>query len=191
MRMRPFLFLLAALALALPAAGRAAPMRFRLDPEATFVWFEVLHFRTSTLRARFGPLDGWASYDPEAGTGEVAIEVHTATVDSGIKVFDARLRRNDLLASEAWPSAWFVARQWKFDAGGRPAEVRGEFTLRGVSEPLSLVADRFACSTQEGVERCGGDFHAELDRSDFGINFGSPFVSDHVRLVVRVEGVRQ
>ena len=188
--MRKRLLALAALAaLALPAA--AAPQHYRLDPEATFVWFEVLHFRTSTLRARFGPLDGWASYDPEAGTGEVAIEVHTADVDSGTRAFDARLRRQDLLASEAWPSAWFVARQWRFGADGRPAEVRGEFTLRGVSQPLSLFADRFACTSEAGVERCGGDFHAELRRSDFGINFGVPFVADRVRLVVRVEGVRE
>ena len=188
--MRKRLLALAALAaLALPAA--AAPQHYRLDPEATFVWFEVLHFHTSTLRARFGPLAGFATLDPEAGTGEVAIEVHTADVDSGTRAFDARLRRQDLLASEAWPSAWFVARQWRFGADGRPAEVRGEFTLRGVSQPLSLFADRFTCTSEAGVERCGGDFHAELRRSDFGINFGVPFVADRVRLVVRVEGVRE
>ena len=182
--------LLAGLA-ALPA--RAAPASYRLDPEATFAWFEVVHFRTSTLRGRFGPLQGVATFDAAAGTGEVAIEVDTATVDSGMAPFDVRLRRPDLLASEDYPKAWFVARRWRFDAQGLPAEVRGEFTLRGVSQPLSLIADRFACraGADGGPEVCGGDFHAEFRRSSFGMTFGLPFVADHVRLLVRVEGVRQ
>jgi polyisoprenoid-binding protein YceI len=184
-----------AIALAFLAAfgpSRAAPVAYRLDPEATFVWFEVLHFRTSTLRGRFGPLQGFATFDAAAGTGEVAIEVDTATVDSGMAPFDVRLRRPDLLASEANPNAYFVASRFRFD-GGAPAEVRGEFTLRGVSQPLSLIADRFAChaGADGGPEVCGGDFHAEFRRSAFGMTFGLPFVADHVRLLVRVVGVRQ
>ena len=182
-----------AIALALIAAcasSQAAPVAYRLDPEATFVYFEVLHFRTSTLRGRFGPLAGFVRFDAAAGTGEIGIEVATGTVDTGLKVFDARLRQPDLLASEAYPKAWFVAREFHF-TNGQPSEIRGEFTLRGESQPLSLVADRFACHTDAGREVCGGDFHAEFHRSAFGMTFGLPFVSDRVRLVVRVEGVRE
>jgi polyisoprenoid-binding protein YceI len=185
---------LALAALALVAAcgsSRAAPVAYRLDPEATFVYFEVLHFRTSTLRGRFGPLAGFVRFDAAAGTGEIGIEVATDTVDTGTKVFDARLRQPDLLASEAYPTAWFVAREFHF-TNGQPSEIRGEFTLRGESQPLSLVADRFACSHNDaGREVCGGDFHAEFRRSAFGMTFGLPFVGDTVRLRVRVEGVRE
>jgi polyisoprenoid-binding protein YceI len=182
-----------AIALALLAAcgsSRAAPVAYRLDPEATFVYFEVLHFRTSTLHGRFGPLAGFVRFDAAAGTGEIGIEVATGTVDTGMKVFDERLRQPDVLASEAYPTAWFVARDWHF-ANGQPSEIRGEFTLRGESQPLSLVADRFACHTDAGREVCGGDFHAEFRRSAFGMTFGLPFVGDTVRLRVRVEGVRE
>lgn len=182
-----------AIALALVAAcgsSQAAPVAYRLDPEATFVHFEVLHFRTSTLRGRFGPLAGFVRFDAAAGTGEIGIEVATGTVDTGMKAFDARLRQPDLLASEAYPNAWFVAREFHF-TNGQPSEIRGEFTLRGESQPLSLVADRFACHADAGREVCGGDFHAELRRSAFGMTFGLPFVGDRVRLLVRVEGVRE
>jgi polyisoprenoid-binding protein YceI len=181
------------IALALVAAfgtSRAAPVAYRLDPEATFVWFEVLHFRTSTLRGRFGPLAGFVRFDAAADTGEIGIEVATGTVDTGMKAFDARLRQPDLLASEGWPTAWFVAREWHF-VNGQPSEIRGEFTLRGKSQPLSLIADRFACRSDAGREVCGGDFHAEFRRSAFGMTFGLPFVGDRVRLLVRVEGVRE
>jgi polyisoprenoid-binding protein YceI len=187
--MRRVLALAFLLALAAPAA--AAPLSFRLDPDATFVYFEVVHFGTSTLRGRFGPLAGYAKFDAAAGTGEVAITVQTATVDSGIKPFDARVCQRDLLNCEGYPQAWFVARHWSFAPDGKPSEVRGEFTLRGESQPLSLYADRFACHDDAGREVCGGDFHAEFKRSVFGMTFGLPFVGDRVRLVVRVEGVRE
>jgi polyisoprenoid-binding protein YceI len=185
--------LLALAALLAAAPTFAAPVEFRFDPDATFVYFEFVHFGTSTLRGRFGPLNGHAKFDAEAGTGEVGITIDTATVDSGTPVFDARLRKADLLNSEGYPHAWFVAREWHFSKDGKPTEIRGEFTLRGESQGMSLYADRFDCHTDDASQReiCGGDFHAEFKRSAYGMTFGLPFVADRVRLVVRVEGVRQ
>lgn len=178
-----------ALALAaLPAAS--APASYVLDPEHTFVHFEFQHFATSTSRGRFGPLQGEVVLDRAAGRGEVSLRIATASVDTGVPVFNARLRQADLLASEAWPEAYFVARQVRFD-GDRVAEVRGEFTLRGTSQPLSLHARRFACRQADGSEICGGDFEGELLRSDFGATFGLPFVGDRVHLRVQVEGRRR
>ena len=70
--------------------------------------------------------------------------------------------------------------------------VRGEFTWRGVSQPLSLRTMRFACRNRaEAGQVCGGDFEGELKRSDFGATFALPFVADTVRLVVQVQGTRR
>jgi polyisoprenoid-binding protein YceI len=112
-----------------------------------------------------------------------------------VPVFDARIRAADLLASEAFPEAYFVATRFSFD-GERITEVRGEFTLRGTSQPLSLRALRYGCrrepnpATATVVEVCGGDFEGEFKRSDFGATFGLPFVADRVRLQVQIEGRR-
>jgi polyisoprenoid-binding protein YceI len=154
------------------------------------VHFEVLHFGTSTSRGRFGPVSGVVMLDRAAGRGEVGLRIPTASVDTGLPVFNARLREGDLLASAEFPDAFFVARNFRFE-GQILAEVRGEFTLRGVSQPLSLFARRFACRDDEGTEVCGGDFEGELLRSEFGATFGLPFVADRVRLVVQVEGRRR
>lgn len=180
------------LAWAAPAPASAEPVRYQLDPEHSFVWFEVLHFDTSTLRGRFGPIEGGVVLDREAGTGNLTVNVATAGVSSGVRVFDSRLREPDLLAVAEFPQASFVADRFVFDAG-RLAEVKGSLTLRGVRQPLTLRALRFACETREMLQRevCGGDFEAEFERSAFGIVFGSPFVADRVRLVIQVEGIRQ
>ena len=179
------------LALTLAPQGRAAPQAFALDPERSFVWFEVLHFGTSTLRGRFGPIDGAVELDREAGRGRLALTIDLRTVDTGVRVLDRRLMAPDLLAAEAAPEASFVAERFRFD-GPSLAEVRGEFWLRGVSQPLSLRAERFGCRPGPApwAETCGGDFSAEILRSTVGATFGLPFVADEVRLQVQVEGRR-
>jgi len=179
------------LALSVPLPVLAQPVVYRLDPQHSFVHFEVMHFGTSTLRGRFGPLAGFALLDRAAGTGQVSLRVPTQAVSTGLPVLDGRLRQPDLLASEAHPEAYFVAERFVFDAAAL-REVRGEFTLRGVSRPLTLRAQRFSCGLHPQLQRdwCGGDFEAELPRSDYGITFGLPLVADRVRLLVQVEAIR-
>lgn len=179
-------------AAALGAAGAvsAAPATYVLDAERSWVHFEVVHFGASTIRGRFGPAQGSVLLDRGAGRAEADVRVPTASVDTGVRPFDARLRRDDLLASAAHPEAYFVARQGRFE-GGRLVELRGEFTVRGTSQPLTLRALHFACRTDAGGETCGGDFEAELLRSSIGATFGLPFVADRVRLLVQVEGRRR
>lgn len=176
--------------LAGPAA--AEPVVYRLDPARSFVHFELRHFGTSTIRGRFGPLDGEVTLDRTVGLGQVDVAVDTARVSTGWRLFDARIREPDLLDSAAFPQARFVAADFRFD-GPRLAEVRGELTLRGVRRPLTLRALRFGCEPRPApaVEACGGDFEAMLARSEFGVAFGLPFVADSVRLVLQVEGVRR
>jgi polyisoprenoid-binding protein YceI len=170
----------------------AEPAVYRLDPTHSFVHFEVVHFGTSTLHGRFGPVAGEVTLDREVGRGQVSLAIETASVNTGTAALDARLRERDLLASAEQPQAFFVAEQFTFD-GSKLKEVRGEFTLRGISQPLSLKALRFNCYTSPLVRRevCGGDFEAQFERSSVGATLGLPFVADRVRLLIEVEGIRQ
>lgn len=178
--------------LALAAPARAEPVIYKLDPQHSFVTFEVLHFGTSTLRGRFGPIDGRVELDRQARSGWAALDIATASVDTGLPAFDARLREPDLLASQAYPTARFVASRFSFD-GPDVSAVSGELTLREVRQALELRALRFGCHTHPQLQRevCGGDFEGELQRGDFGASFGMPFVANRVRLRVQVEGIRQ
>jgi polyisoprenoid-binding protein YceI len=178
--------------LALVAPARAEPVVYRLDPEHSFVTFEVLHFGTSTLRGRFGGLQGYVELDRNAQLGFVSLQLHPAGVDTGLPAFDARLRESDLLASEAWPVATFTASRFEFE-GEAVSAVHGQLTLRGISQALELRALHFGCHTHPQLQRevCGGDFEGELNRGDFGASFGMPFIANRVRLLVQVEGIRQ
>jgi polyisoprenoid-binding protein YceI len=176
----------------LPLAASSAPQVFDLDPAQTFVHFEVLHFDTSTLRGRVGPVRGEVMLDADAGRGRLGLVIDMRTLDTGFRLLDARLRQRDLLDVGDHPEAWFVAERFRFEQG-QPVEVTGEFTLRGVSAPLTLRALRFGCVEATGTapQRCGGDFEGEVQRSRFGASFGLPLVADRVRLLVQAEGLRR
>jgi polyisoprenoid-binding protein YceI len=173
------------------AVAAAAPAAWQVDPQRTQVHWEVRHFDTSTARGRFERIQAQLGFDPAARRGELAVTVDTASVSSGLAVFDKVLRGPYMLNAEAHPTAWFIARQFIFD-GERLSTVRGELTLRGVSRGFELKALSFGCraGTAEGGEVCGGDFEGELRRSDFGIDYAQPFAADRVRLFVSVQARR-
>jgi len=182
--------LVAAVALVETAAAQSAT--YVLDPSHTQVTFEVLHLGTSTLRGRFNRIEGHVTLDRAARSGDVQITVDTSAVSTGVLPLDGLLRGAQGFVSQDHPKAYFIARQVSFD-GDKLASVRGEFSLRGGSQPLELRATNFNCYEHPMLKRevCGGDFEAELMRSSFGINHSLPFVGDRVRLLIQVEGVRQ
>jgi len=175
----------------LGAAAHAEPVTYAIDASHTKVYWETRHFGTSTHRGRFDTVEGNIVIDREKASGDVSISIATASVSSGVPALDGMLRGGSFLAAEAHPTAYFVARQLRFD-GDSLSALRGEFTLRGVSKPLALSASNFACRTDATLKRevCGGDFEAEILRSDYGSTFGLPFVGDKVRLLISIEGVR-
>ena len=182
----------AALAAVQAAAVAAEPATYAIDPSHTKVYWETRHFGTSTHRGRFDSVDGNIQFDRDSGRGDVSISIATASVSSGVPALDTVLRGGSFLASDAHPAAYFVSHGLRVE-GGRVQELRGEFTLRGDSLPLTLQATHFACRHDPMLKRevCGGDFEAEILRSDYGSTFGLPFVGDKVRLLIAVEGIRQ
>lgn len=177
---------------ALTGVARAEPVLYRFDPTHTSVTFELLHFGTSTIRGRFGPLNGEATLDRVARKGRVQVEIDTSQVNTGVPVLDARLKEGDMLAVASNPRAYLVAERVEFDDAGKVKALRGEFTLRGVSLPLTLTAIRFNCYTSPLIRRevCGGDFEGRFNRSAVGITHSLPFVADTVHLLVQVEAIR-
>ena len=147
---------------------------------------------TSTIRGRFDKSSGSVQFDPKAQVLEVGIAVETASVNSGVPILDNLIRGTAMIDAVANPQAFFTARGARFE-GDTPRELRGEFTLRGISQPLTLRTLRWKCGLNLLFRRevCGGDFEGEFIRSAFGITHSLPFVADRVKLLIQVEGIRQ
>lgn len=176
---------------ALPAA--AEPVRYVVEPHHTFVNFEVLHNKTSTVRARFDQVDGFIVLDRAAKTGQAEITIDTGSVSSGIAAFDAHLKNADFLDVPNAPKARFVGKDFRFD-GDKVVSVSGDLVLLGKTAPVTLTATRFNCYDSRIVKApvCGGDFETEIRRSTWGMNWGiEGGIPDSVRLLIQIEAIRQ
>ena len=180
-------------ALAVCAAARAEPQSYAIDPTHTFVTFETAHFGTSTSRGRFERMQGSVQFDRAGKAGRVEISIATASVSTGVPALDSRLRGPEFFDSTAYPSATFIAEGFTF-VGDTVTEVAGHLTLLGKTLPLTLKAKNFNCYLSPLLlrETCGGDFEATLQRSRWGMAFGTDIgAPDSVRLLVQVEAIRQ
>ena len=184
---------LAAALLAAPLFASAAPATYAIDPTHTSVFFEALHFGTSTNRGRFDKKEGTVQFDRAAKTGKVDISFDVASVNTGTEAFNKPLQSADLLNVAQHPKARFVSDKFVFN-GDKVTEVSGQFTLLGKTQPLTLKASKFNCYQNPMLKRevCGGDFEATFDRTAHGLNYGIDWgFAKNVRLVVQVEAVKQ
>lgn len=174
----------------------AAPLvqaaTYQTDPDHTFVYFEVLHNGTSTVRARFDGVEGTVVYDAAARSGQAQMRVAMNSVSSGSKGFDEHLQGADFFQVGQHPEARFESTAFRFD-GDQLRAVEGNLTLLGQTHPVVLDAVRFNCYQNKRINRevCGGDFRTDIKRSDWGVKFGLPGIPDTVHLTIEVEGVRQ
>lgn len=189
---------LGALALAVPLAAAAAPETYKLDPHHTYPHFAVEHFGVSMYWGRFDRSSGQFTIDRAAKKGSLELTVETASVSTGDnqrdgrpRTLDEHLKTADFFNVAEFPQMTFKADSVKFD-GDAPREVSGTLTLLGVSKPLTLKVERWVCKDNPFNKKpmCGGNASGSLKRTDFGMKYAVPAVSDEVRLYVQFEGYR-
>jgi polyisoprenoid-binding protein YceI len=191
-------FTLGALALTLPLAAIAAPESYTLDPYHTYPHFAVEHFGVSQYWGRFDRSSGKFTIDRAARKGTLELNVETASVSTGdnergsrARTLDEHLRSADFFNVAEFPRMSFKSSEVKFN-GDAPAEVSGELTLLGVTKPLTLKIERWVCRDHPFSKKpmCGGNASGALKRTDFGMKYAVPAVSDEIRLYVQFEGYK-
>jgi polyisoprenoid-binding protein YceI len=172
--------------------SRAAPAdSFTIDPEYTIPQFEVGHLGFTTQRGRFNRAEGKIQLDFAARTGSVDFTVHTDSVDMGSHAWTLHVRSEGLFDVEHHPTISFHSDQLVFD-GDKVVGAQGQFTLLGITKPLSVTVSGFGCATNPLNNRymCAGDVSALVKRSDFGMTKYIPAVSDEIKISVPVEAYR-
>ena len=188
-------------AAALPLSADAAPENYVIDPYHTYPYFEVEHVGMSWVRGRFEKTTGKFTLDAAAKAGTVELTVQTATISTGDnergergRARDEHLRTPDFFNAVEFPTMTFRGNATKWN-GDAPAEIQGQLTLLGVTKPLTLTVLNWKCGpdprTQGKRYMCGANATGSFKRSEFGMKFGIPGVSDEVRLWVGLEGFRQ
>ena len=180
-----------AVALATLVAGtaQAAPETYTIDSTHTFPSFEINHLGFSTQRGRFNKTTGNIVLDRAAKKASVDITIDTNSISTGFEKLENHLRSEDFFNTAKFPTITFKSTGAKFE-GDKLAAVSGNLTMHGVTKPVTLAVTAFHCGMNPVYKKdaCGADAEATLKRSDFGINYALPAVSDQVKLLIQIEG---
>ncbi|HEV2599425.1 YceI family protein [Sphingopyxis sp.] len=180
--------------------SRVAAGTYVADPGHTMVVWEVDHFGFSKYSGIFGDVAGTLVIDPAnpaAAKVEVTIPVSKVTTASaGLTSHLLRAGKDggkpDFFGA-APADAKFVSTAVVLDDDGDEAKVTGNLTLNGVTKPVTLDVDFHGAGTNPYNKKATVGFQAEttIKRSDFGIVYGIPAVSDAVELEIHAAFEKQ
>ena len=166
-----------------------------IDPVHSSIEFSVRHLMVSRVRGRFDGFSG-AVVVGEDGTASVTAEIAVDSVSSGNEQRDAHIKAPDFFDVEQFPTATFTSTGVR--PNGDKYALDGEFTLKGVTKPVTLELEFNGVNPGMGHgEVAGFDASVVLNRKDFGINFEAPLetggtvVGDKVTITLAIEALKQ
>ena len=125
-------------------------------------------------------------------TAEIAVD----SVNSGNEQRDGHVKAADFFDVEKYPTATFKSTGVRAD--GDKYALDGEFTLKGVTKPVTLELDSTASTPAWATARLPDSRHRScLNRKDFGIDFelpletGGTVVGDKVTITLEIEALKQ
>lgn len=188
-------FSLAALAVVVPLSALAAPQTYVIDPIHSYPNFKLNHLGMASMMGRFEKMTGKVVFDQAAKTGSLEVKIPTANVSTGdgkradgTRSRDDHLRSADFFNSAEFPEMTYKSTKFNF-SGDNLESIEGTLTLLGVSKPVKLTVASFKCGPHPFTKKpmCGADVEGTIKRTDFGMKFGVPAISDEVKLMIGVE----
>ena len=179
-------------ALCTAASAPVFAQTYTIEPNHTFPSVETDHFGgLSVWRGKFNKTSGTIVLDRPGKTGTVDITIDTTSVDFGHAKFNEHLKSDDILNVAKFPTATYKSKSINYN-GDTPASIDGEFTLAGVTRPLTLTINKFKCMMHPMMKRevCGADASGTFNRGDFGVNYGLPRFLPEVKLAIQVEALK-
>jgi polyisoprenoid-binding protein YceI len=183
-------YLMIATLAALPFSALQAA-DYTIDPAHTYVSFAINHLGFSTMRGKFNEQSGSMQFDPANKKASVMIEIDAASIDTGHMKRDDHLRSPDFLNAVENPTITFKSTDATW-SGDKLASVSGDLTILGVSKPVTLDIVAMNCGTHPFNKKqvCGFDATASVNRTDFGVTYGSPAIGDVMDLQIEVEATK-
>jgi polyisoprenoid-binding protein YceI len=187
--MKPFAIVFAILSAFVLSANAADT--FKIDPIHSSVVFSVQHLGVSNLYGRFNDISGTVVFDKDnPSKNSVELSVAVETLDTHFPKRDQSLKSPDYLDAKQFPTIMF--KSTKAEAGDDTFKVSGDFTLHGVTKPLTVDFKKVGEGKGvQGEPRAGGETRFTIKRSDFGMNFQQGAVGDEVTIILTLEGVKQ
>jgi polyisoprenoid-binding protein YceI len=180
------------------ATATSTRTTWKIDPSHSHVEFSVRHLMISSVKGRFGALDGSVVTDEAAPAKvDVTVSIDAASLDTREAQRDTHLRSADFFDVEKFPTLTFQ--------GGRVSgsttdsfKLTGDLTIHGVTREVTLdVVSEGRGKDPWGGDRAGYSATTKIKRSDFGLTWnqlleaGGIAVGDEIKISIDVELVKQ
>ncbi|MEO9327037.1 YceI family protein [Gordonia aurantiaca] len=168
---------------------------WNIDPVHSTVGFAVKHLMVSKVRGTFDAFNGTITVD-ENGAPSVRAEIDVTSINTRNEQRDAHIRSADFFDAEKFPTATFVSKSVR--ENGDDYTLEGDFTLKGVTKPVSLALEFLGTNPGMGQGQVAG-FEAStvINRKDFGIDIDMPLegggvvIGDKITITLEIEAVLQ
>lgn len=179
-------------ALSFAAIGAQAADSYTIDPVTSSAVFRVKHFNVAYFYGTFNAIEGsltWDQNTPANSTVEVIIQA--ASVDSRNEKRDAHLANPDFFDAKQFPVLKFTGTSFKALDAER-YEVAGDFTMHGVTKPLTITVTKTGEGKDpKGEHRIGFETTFVVKRSEFGMDKMLANIGDEVTVIFSTEGIRK
>ena len=157
---------------------------YAIEPEHTRVRFDVSHFGFTKYDGEFRKVTGTLVLDPSKPD---AAKVDIVIATDSVTVPNAKLKEEldgaQWLDAAKFPQITFKSTK-VVSTGADTADVTGDFTLHGVTKPLTLKVKFNGAGSNPVNKHYTSGFEAtgSLKRTDFGVKTYAPMIGDAVDL---------
>jgi len=174
------------------AVSAIAADNYTIDSNHTFPTFEVSHLGFSVQRGRFNKTSGKITLDISEKKGSVDLIIETTSLDMGFALWNEHMSVDGFFNTAKFPTMTFKSNKLIFK-DGKVVAAEGDFTLLGVTKPLTVTVNDFKCGDhpmKKGMALCGANITGNIKRSEFGMIKNVPIIGDDIKIFVSIEAVR-
>ncbi len=166
------------------------PEHWTLDQVHSTALFRIHHAGAGRFWGRFNGVSGTVDWNrDDAAAPAFDVTVRAESVDTGSTKLDSHLKGPDFFNAREFETITFESTGGE-RIGQRNWRVTGDMTLLGVTKPVTAEVEVTGVVGSPVVAKAGWEAKFEIDRSDFGMNWGVDrgALSDDVQLIVALEG---
>lgn len=188
---------LAVLALAALSGASAETDVYQIDKVHSLAGFKVRHLFSQTA-GRFTDFGGELHYDAaQPENSRIEITIQAASIDTDNDNRDNHLRSADFFHVEKYPTITFKSTKIEPAGEKNRYKVTGDFTLLGVTKPVTVSVELLGFAEFAGMGHRGGfSARTTINRKDFGMEWnkvldaGGTILGEEVEIDFPIEVMR-
>lgn len=164
---------------------------YKPDPNHRYITFSYLHQGYSRPVVRWDDWDAtldWDAENPE--NSSVSVTINANSMSSGVEVYDGHLKGEQFFDTENYPEITFESTE-VVRAGEDRGTIMGDLTIKETTLPVTLDVkfNKAAFEERGGIYKIGFSAKTSVNRSEFGMDYAVPIVTDQVDINIQTEFV--